>query len=123
MTSNERLDPGHYIGWIILVALFAIALTKSCAQTKAKIDTVICKTECIDKIVEFKTTQGKIKYYAVYNDLKNDISELIPVPQSTLTYLNLCKQNSIKPSLGIKLKDGQIVSIIRYKNRYIRKRI
>lgn len=122
MTKNERLDPGHYIGWVILVCLFIMSILQCKGQTKAVLDTVICKNECIDKIVELTSENTKKpKYYAVYNDLKNDISELIPVSQNVINYINVCKSNKIKPSLGIKLKDGQIVSIIRYKKRYIKK--
>ena len=64
---------------------------------------------------------GKTKFYAIYNDTKNDISELIPVSQTVMSYIKMCEENKIKPSLGIKLRNGQISSIIRYKNRYYRK--
>lgn len=122
MIKNENLDPGHYIGLVILFLLFVMSILQCKGQQKAALDTVICKTECIDKIVELTSeTTKKPKYYAVYNDLKNDISELIPVSQNVINYINVCKSNKIKPSLGIKLKDGQIVSIIRYKKRYIKK--
>lgn len=122
MTNSERLDPGHYIGWVILVLLFVMSILQCKGQQKVVLDTVICKNECIDKIVELTSeTAKKPKYYAVYNDLKNDVSELIPVSQNVINYINVCKSNKIKPSLGIKLKDGQIVSIIRYKKRYIKK--
>lgn len=124
MVSNQNsLDPGHYIGLFIIVALFTFGTVKACAQTqKAQYDTILCKNECIDKYVEEKTKTGKIKFYAIYNDTKNDISELIPVSQTVMSYIKMCEENKIKPSLGIKLRNGQISSIIRYKNRYYRKR-
>ena len=121
MTKESNVDPGHYIGFGILLLLFILSVVKGCAQTKAQYDTVMCKIECIDKYVEEKTTSGKIRHYAIYNDTKNDISELIPVSQSVLSYIKTCEANNIRPSLGIKLKDGQISSIIRFKNKYIRK--
>ena len=123
MTSNQNsLDPGHYIGLFIIVALFTFGTVKACAQTqKAQYDTILCKNECIDKYVEEKTKTGKIKFYAIYNDTKNDISELIPVTQSVMSYIRLCGENNIKPSLGIKLKNGQIQSLIRYKPKYVRR--
>ena len=123
MTSNQNsLDPGHYIGLFIIVALFTFGTVKACAQTqKAQYDTILCKNECIDKYVEEKTKTGKTKFYAIYNDTKNDISELIPVTQSVMSYIRLCGENNIKPSLGIKLKNGQIQSLIRYKPKYVRR--
>ena len=123
MTSNQNsLDPGHYIGLFIIVALFTFGTVKACAQTqKAQYDTILCKNECIDKYIEERTKTGKTKFYAIYNDTKNDISELIPVSQTVMSYIKMCEENKIKPSLGIKLRNGQISSIIRYKNRYYRK--
>ena len=123
MTSNQNsLDPGHYIGLFIIVALFTFGTVKACAQTqKAQYDKKKKKNECIDKYVEEKTKTGKTKFYAIYNDTKNDISELIPVSQTVMSYIKMCEENKIKPSLGIKLRNGQISSIIRYKNRYYRK--
>ena len=119
MEEKQKLDSGHYIGWIILCMLFSFSILRACAQ-QAKIDTVVCKTECIKKIIESKTAKS-VKYFAIYNDYKNDISELIPIPKTTLEYINLCKANGIKPALGIKLKNNQIVSIIKYKRRYVKK--
>ena len=114
----EQYSPHPHL---ISLLLFTLSVVKGCAQTKAQYDTVVCKTECIDKYIEEKTTSGKIRYYAIYNDTKNDISELIPVSPSVLSYIRMCEANKIKPSLGIKLKNGQISSIIRFKNKYIRK--
>lgn len=124
MTSNQNsIDPGYYIGLLMIAALFVFGTVKACAQTqKAQYDTILCKNECIDKYVEEKTKTGKTKFYAIYNDTKNDISELIPVSQTVMSYIKMCEENKIKPSLGIKLRNGQISSIIRYKNRYYRKR-
>ena len=123
MVSNQNsLDPGHYIGLFIIVALFTFGTIRACAQTqKAQYDTILCKNECIDKYVEERTKTGKKKFYAIYNDTKNDSSELIPVSQNVMSYIKMCEENKIKPSLGIKLRNGQISSIIRYKNRYYRK--
>ena len=81
-----------------------------------------CNITCIDKFVEGKTSTGKTRYYAVYNDTKNDISELIPVSQTVMSYIRLCESNKIKPSLGIKLRNGQINSLIKYKATYIRRK-
>lgn len=113
-TSNNNFDPIRYMSWLILFILLFL----SARQCYGQADTVICKQECIEKIVEIKTDKGKIKHYAVYNDYKNDVSELIPVSQSVMDYIKLCKTNGIKPSLGIKLKNNQIVSIIKYRRKY-----
>lgn len=122
--KNDLEDPRFILGLLIALAILFFSAVRCCAQTKTKaqIDTMMCHTECIDKYVEATSSTGKVRYYAVYNDTKNDISELISVPQSVMNYIKLCEDNKIKPSLGIKLRNGQINSLIKYKPRYIRKR-
>lgn len=112
------------LGFLIALLILFFSAVRCCAQTKTKaqIDTMVCHSECIDKYVETTTSNGKVHYYAVYNDTKNDVSELIPVSQTVMSYIKLCSENSIKPSLGIKLRNGQIQSLIKYKPRYIRKK-
>ena len=112
------------LGFLIVLLILFFSAVRCCAQTKTKaqIDTMVCHSECIDKYVETTTSNGKVHYYAVYNDTKNDVSELIPVSQTVMSYIKLCSENSIKPSLGIKLRNGQIQSLIKYKPRYIRKK-
>ena len=123
MTVERPEGPRHVLGMIIALIIMLLAISKCNAQStqKAQIDTMSCNITCIDKYVEEKTSNGKVRYYAVYNDTKNDISELIPVSQSVMSYIKLCSENSIKPSLGIKLKNGQIQSLIKYKAKYIRR--
>lgn len=122
--KNDFEDPRFILGLLIALAILFFSAVRCCAQTKTKaqIDTMMCHTEYIDKYVEATSSTGKVRYYAVYNDTKNDISELISVPQSVMNYIKLCEDNKIKPSLGIKLRNGQINSLIKYKPRYIRKR-
>jgi hypothetical protein len=106
---------------IVIIALTAIS-TKCCAQPKqtAVIDTVVCNINCIQKFVEVpSSTTGKTKTYAVYVNKQHNINELIPVSQSIIEYINLCKQNNIEPTLGIRLRNGQISSIIRYRQKFI----
>lgn len=95
--------------------------TRACAQT-AQYDTAIVKYQNIERIVSQTTDKGAVRYYAVYNDKQENISELIPVSKTVLSYINACKQNQIEPSLAIRLKNGIIVGLIRYKTKYIVKR-
>lgn len=85
-------------------------------------DTAIVKYQDIERIVSQTTDEGAVRYYAVYNDKQENISELIPVSKTVLSYINACKQNQIEPSLAIHLKNGIIVGLIRYKTKYIVKR-
>lgn len=119
-------DPKHDgMGWVVAVIIIAIMLfvtTKCQAAEPAKIDTMICKVECIQKIVEQPTANGKsTKFYAVYNDKKAGFSEIIPISKSVVDYINVCKQFSVKPTLGIRLRNGVISSIIRYKIKFVPK--
>lgn len=123
MTVENQDGPRIILGGIVALIILLFAVSKCNAQTaqKPQLDTMACNVTCIDKYVEEKTSTGKVRYYAVYNDDKKDISELIPVTQTVMSYIRLCDENNIKPSLGIKLKNGQIQSLIRYKPKYVRK--
>lgn len=122
MKKEIEIDPK----WLIIAFIMMIMLlfTKNVfgqTKTTVKPDTVLCKTECIVKYVQTETKSGKTKVYAVYKDEKNNIAELIPISQSVLDYVKLCDQNNLKPTLGIKVKNGQIVSLIRYKPKFVKK--
>lgn len=119
--DHDRLDPGHKIGLLILLFIFMLFVTRACAQT-AQYDTAIVKYQNIERIVSQTTDKGAVRYYAVYNDKQENISELIPVSKTVLSYINACKQNQIEPSLAVRLKNGIIVGLIRYKTKYIVKR-
>ena len=112
MTVENQDGPRIVLGGIVALIILLFAVSKCNAQTaqKPQLDTMACNVTCIDKYVEEKTSTGKVRYYAVYNDDKKDISELIPVTQNVMSYIRLCGENNIKPSLGIKLKNGQIQS-------------
>ena len=119
--NHDRLDPGHKIGLIILLFIFMLFVTRACAQT-AQYDTAAIKYQNIERIVSQTTDKGTTRYYAVYNDKQENISELIPVSKTVLMYIDVCKQNHIEPSLAIRLKNGIIVGLIRYKTKYVVKR-
>lgn len=119
--DNDRLDPGHKFGFILILVALSLIAIRSCAQT-AQYDTVVIKYHNIERIVSQTSEKGAVRYYAVYNDKQENISELIPVSKTVLSYINACKQNNIKPALAVRLKNGIIVGLIRYKTKYIIKR-
>lgn len=102
--------------------LLALILTLSCNAQKSdvRVDTVILKLECVEKIVQSTSMKGTIRHYVVYKDKKMGIEELIPVSKSVLDYIDTCKQHGIVPSLAIRLRNGIITNIIRYKPQYHR---
>lgn len=112
-------------GWVIAIIAIAIMLiisAKCRAADPVRVDTMICKVSCIKKIVEQPTSNGKsTKFYAVYNDAKAGFSEVIPISKSVVDYINMCKQYSVEPTLGIRLRNGVISSIIRYKIKFVTK--
>lgn len=117
----ENHSPGPIIAIVVIVIL--LLMTSKCqAQQKAVIDTMICKVECIKQIVQQPSSNGKtVKYTAVYIDKSAGFSEVIPISKSVVDYINTCKQFSIEPTLGIRLRNGVITSIVRYKIKFIRK--
>ena len=82
---------------------------------------MVCKTECIQKIIQKTSSKGTVRYYAVYNDPSIKFAEIIPISKTVMDYIEMCNQNSIRPTLGIKLRNGVVSTIIRYKVRFVRK--
>lgn len=120
--KDSNLDPGHWLGFLMLIIMLLFIANQCHGQSKAvSIDTIACHNECIDKFVYTTTEKGTVKYFAVYNCKKQQISDLIPVSKTVMIYINTCKENGIVPSLAIRLKNGIITNIIRYKPKYVRK--
>lgn len=117
----DKHNPGPLIAIVIVIML--LLLTSKChAQQKAAIDTMVCKVECIKQIVQQPSANGKdVKYLATYIDKSAGFSEVIPISKSVVDYINTCKQFSIEPTLGIRLRNGVITSIVRYKIKFVRK--
>ena len=107
----------------IIVIMILLFMTSKCrAQQKAAIDTMTCKVECIKQIVQKPNANGKtVKYLAVYVDKSAGFSEIIPISKSVVDYISTCKQFSIEPTLGIRLRNGVITSIVRYKIKFVHK--
>lgn len=114
-------SPGPLIALVVIIIL--LLLTSKChAQQKAAIDTMVCKVECIKQIVQQPSANGKaVKYLAAYIDKTAGFSEIIPISKSVVEYINMCKQFSIEPTLGIRLRNGVITSIVRYKIKFVHK--
>lgn len=113
--------PGPLVALVVIIIL--LLLTSKChAQQKAAIDTMVCKVECIKQIVQKPSASGKtVKYMAVYVDKSAGFSEIIPISKSVVDYISTCKQFSLEPTLGIRLKNGVITSIVRYKIKFVHK--
>ena len=119
----EKPDGGNS-GWIIaivIIIMLLISTAKCHAADPVKVDTMLCKTECIQKIIQQTSPKGTIRYYAVYSDPSIKFSEIIPISKSVMEYIQLCKQYSIKPTLGIKLRNGVVSGIIRYKIKFVKR--
>ena len=118
-------EPDHSSGPLIaiVVIITLLLMTSKChAQQKAVIDTMTCKVECIKQIVQKPSSNGKtVKYMAVYVDKSAGFSEIIPISKSVVDYISTCKQFSIEPTLGIRLRNGVITSIVRYKIKFVHK--
>lgn len=114
----------HGAGWVIALVIISLMLfvTAKChAADPVRVDTMVCKTECIQKIIQKTSQKGTVRYYAVYNDPSIKFSEIIPISKTVMEYIEMCKQYSIKPTLGIKLRNGVVSTIIRYKVKFVRR--
>ena len=119
----EKPDHGPSTLVALVVIILLLLLTSKChAQQKAAIDTMVCKVECIKQIVQQPSSNGKtVKYMAVYVDKSAGFSEIIPISKSVVDYINVCNQFSVEPTLGIRLRNGVITSIVRYKIKFVHK--
>lgn len=111
MERDDKIRMTMFFVSLVLCLFIAI----KCHSQEVKIDTIPCNVENITKYV---TSSDNKRIYAVYNDNKQGISEIIPISKSVYEYIILCGQNGVKPSLGIRLKNNQIFSIIRFKRKY-----
>ena len=116
----DKHGSGPLIALVVIIIL--LLMTSKCHAQQAAIDTIICKAECIKQIVQQPSSNGKtVKYMAVYIDKKIGFSEIIPISKSVVDYINVCKQFSVEPTLGIRLRNGVITSIVRYKIKFVHK--
>lgn len=119
-------DPENNNGNKVWAAVFILTLlllmcTIKCSAQKAKVDTIYCNPTCVIRYVQIEGSTGKMRTYAVYKDVKNNIQDLIPVSQSVMEYIKLCRQNGVEPTLGVRIRNGQIASIIKYKLKIVTK--
>ena len=125
MSAKLYEKPDHSTDPLIAIIVIMILLfmtSKCCAQQKTVIDTMVCKVECIKQIVQKPSANGKtVKYMAVYVDKSAGFSEIIPISKSVVDYISTCKQFSLEPTLGIRLRNGVITSIVRYKIKFVHK--
>ena len=113
--SNMR--PGFYLGLLAVVVLLLLGTTRCCAQKQTAVyDTVYCNIGCIQKYVT-KQTAKSTRIYAVYVDKQAGIADLVPVSQSTYNYILTCKEYALEPSLGLKLRNGELYSIVKLKKQ------
>jgi hypothetical protein len=112
-------DKSFWVGVFTVIILLALSVTHCHAQTKqpAKIDTIACNNTAIKKFVS-KDNGKTVRIYAVYSDEKAGVSDIIPVSKSVYEYIETCRENGIKPSLGIRLRNGNISGIIKLKRIY-----
>lgn len=116
-------DKSFWISFTIVCLLFICSLMHCHAQT-AQYDTIVCHYEHINKFIEKPSNSGKsTRIFAVYTDQKRAILDFIPVSKSVYEYIMMCKEYKITPSLGIRLKNGEIYSIVRLKRKYVKTNI
>lgn len=89
---------------------------KSTQQTEAKMDTIALDYSQIQNIFQKASSTGKsVKYYVVYT-YKGE-QDITTTGKSVLDYIEICKEAKISPRLALKVKDGQVVSIIKAKTK------
>jgi len=116
--SFKHMRPGFWLGIVALVLMLLLGTIRCSAQEKqpAVYDTIRCNIECIQKYVT-KSTPKTVRMYAVYVDKENNIMDLISVSKTVYDYILMCREYGIEPQLGIKLKNGEVYSIVKLKRK------
>lgn len=121
--ENDEQQKDLSIVWIaimLFLMFFGICMECNAQKQQAVLDTVACKAQCIQKFVTNTTKSGNVSYKAIYVDKELGVQEIIPVSKSVYSYIQECKEYGFEPILGIKLRNGEVSSIIRIKTRYRR---
>lgn len=117
--AGEKIDPGFWIGLILVIVLLGIVNhCKAQQKSTAHWDTIPARIESIHKYITKTTAKGSQRIYCVYSDTQNGISDIISVPRSTWDYISSCKEVGIKPQLGLRFRNGEVYSLIRIKKKY-----
>lgn len=116
--NNPFKDWQFWAMWLVVIVMLLFGGISKChAKNNDRVDTVLCKPECIKGIFE-KTTPKSVRYIVLYIDKTIGLEEMINMSKSVKEYIEECEKNRIKPNLGIKLKNGEIQSIIRIKKKW-----
>lgn len=118
--NYSKIDPILWVILCIIILMFGFITECRAQKQQTVLDTVACKAECIQKFVTHTTKSGNVSYKAIYVDKELGVEEIIPVSKSVYTYIQECKEYGFKPILAIKLRNGEVSSIIRIKTRYRR---
>lgn len=124
LPNNPHKDPRFWVMWVIIIVLLTIGGIHKCkAATKDEVryDTIPARVECIVKFVEKTSVNSKgnktTRYYVVYKDSQIGINDIIPMSESVHNYIIECNEFEVSPQLGIKLKNGEVYSIIRIRKK------
>lgn len=84
--------------WLALTMafmFFGMFLGRISAQKRiAKVDTIVCYSNCIESLISQKSPSGKPRTYAVYNS-KNRISQILFLCLKAYTLIYNCVKNTI----------------------------
>lgn len=103
--------------YIWLLLLIAICVVDKCsAQTKtiAVYDTICIRAQQVEKLTK---PNEKGSCQAVVN-FDGKTKELVNVSKSVREYILMCKEENIEPNLAIKLRNGIVSSLIRFRPKF-----
>lgn len=106
---------------VLLILLLAaiIFLPQHCnAQEKEPVryDTIAIDYSNILKTFTKVSSSGKtVKMYCVYS--YKGVKDLTNISKSVIQYISMCEEAGIEPQLALKLKDGEVISVIKAKAR------
>lgn len=101
---------------LLTIVMSSLECTAQSTKNPAIYDTIPCTMDCVKKIVEVPNASGtNTRLYAAFES--SQFSDLIPISKTVYNYIMTCNQNGLTPKIGIKLKNGEVSSIVKLKQK------
>ena len=105
-------------GYLILVAILmfimSLCVPQQCrAQSVQSCDTIALPTRNLVDVVKKTSKTGKPVFYAIY--AYEGVEDVTAISKSVVDYIEICKECNIQPKLALRIKNGEVVAVIRQK--------
>lgn len=102
-------------GYLILIAILMFILSLCVPQQcrAQSCDTIAISTRNLVDVVKKTSKTGKPVFYAIY--AYEGVEDVTTISKSVVDYIEVCKECNIQPKLALRIKNGEVVAVIRQK--------